>query len=156
MSSELKDPQFHARLEYIIGKNQPFAWADKIGIPKGTFSRVWNEGTVPGPEHLKRIQEKTGYSIDWLLTGEGEMLRGKANGHVANGHNNIQGAHIDAEDLHLTVIQPGAAADPGIKYMESRQNQWFHDWIDEVLRGKSISDIMDVAVKLKQIIDKRD
>jgi len=72
MSSELKDPMFHERLSRLIGSMPPFAWAEKIGIPKGTFSRVWNEGTVPGPEHLRRIAEKTGCSIDWLLRGEEE------------------------------------------------------------------------------------
>ena len=77
MSCELKDPEFHGRLVLLIGQDKPFSWSDRIGISKGAFSRVWNEGTIPGPVHLKRIAEKTGVSIDWLLTGEGDMKRGK-------------------------------------------------------------------------------
>lgn len=48
---------------------------------------------------------RMGFDSNWLLTGEGTMHRPKANGHVANGNNIIQGAHIDAEDVHLTVHQ---------------------------------------------------
>lgn len=77
MSSELKDPAFHARLAALIGSEKPFVWADRIGISKGAFSRIWNEGTVPGPDHLRRIHEAEGVSLDWLLTGEGPMKRGE-------------------------------------------------------------------------------
>ena len=77
MSSELKDPAFHARLTQMIGNEKPFAWAERMDISKGAFSRIWNEGTVPGPEHLRRIHEKTGYSIDWMLTGQGPEKRGE-------------------------------------------------------------------------------
>lgn len=90
MSIELKDPQFHARLSAIIGKESPFAWAERIGIPKGTFHRVWNEGTVPGPDHLRRIAEKTGITIDWLLTGDGPMKREDKGGLHINGDKNVQ------------------------------------------------------------------
>ncbi|MGE4334572.1 MAG: helix-turn-helix domain-containing protein [Pigmentiphaga sp.] len=73
MSSELKNPEVHARLAQVIGDEKPFAWADRVGISKGAFSRIWKEGTVPGPEHLCRIRDVEGISIDWLLTGQGEM-----------------------------------------------------------------------------------
>lgn len=75
MSSELKDPEFHARLAELIGAEQPYGWAARVGISKGAFARIWNEGTVPGPDHLRRIREVTGASIDWLLTGEGPKRR---------------------------------------------------------------------------------
>ncbi len=77
MSKELIDPEFHARLARLIGDDRPFAWADKMGIPKGTFSRVWNDGGVLGSDHLKSVARATGVSIDWLLTGEGPMMRGE-------------------------------------------------------------------------------
>jgi transcriptional regulator with XRE-family HTH domain len=78
MTSELKDPEFHVRLTEIIGQERPFSWAAKAGLSKGAFSRIWNEGTVPSPDLLKKISAATGYSIDWLLTGEGPMRRGDA------------------------------------------------------------------------------
>lgn len=77
MSSELKEPGFHKRLAKVIGDETPFGWAARVGISKGAFSRIWNEGTIPGSEHLKRIAENTDVSIDWLLIGEGDMYRGK-------------------------------------------------------------------------------
>lgn len=67
-----KDPEVRARLELAIGDEKPFAWAAKVGIEKATFSRHWNQGTVPTGQILKKIAQ-TGISIDWLLTGKGPM-----------------------------------------------------------------------------------
>lgn len=78
MSSELKNPDFHARLVTLMGQDtvkEPFSWAAKVGISKGAFHRIWNEGTVPSPDLLIRIAEKTGVSIHWLLMGEGSMYQ---------------------------------------------------------------------------------
>src|SRR5262249_29834078 len=68
-----KNPRFHARLQRLIGREAPYAWADRIGISKGAFTRIWKEGTVPTSELLFRIRAATGVSLDWLLTGEGEQ-----------------------------------------------------------------------------------
>lgn len=62
---------FKERLEMLVGNEQPFAWAAKIGISKGAFSRIWHEGAVPKHEHLLKIKYRTGASLDWLLAGEG-------------------------------------------------------------------------------------
>lgn len=69
----LKKPEFHGRLKLIVGGERPFTWAHKVGISKGAFDRIWNEGTIPSPELLIRIYKKTHVSITWLLTGEGSM-----------------------------------------------------------------------------------
>lgn len=61
---------FRLRLESLIGDEPPFAWAQRVGISKGAFSRIWNGGSVPKPELLLKIREATGVSVDWLLTGE--------------------------------------------------------------------------------------
>ena len=61
---------FRARLAQIIGQEPPYAWAARVGISKGAFSRIWNQGTVPSSELLNRIRIASGVSIDWLLTGE--------------------------------------------------------------------------------------
>ena len=81
---ELKDPDFHARLKILIGEEHPYGWAAKVGISKGAFNRIWKEGTVPSPDKLKSIAEFTGVTIDWLLTGEGPMMRGEAVSHQAS------------------------------------------------------------------------
>lgn len=67
----LKHPGFHARLRQLIGEEPPYAWAERMGISKGAFTRIWKEGTVPTSELLLRIRQATGVSLDWLLLGEG-------------------------------------------------------------------------------------
>lgn len=113
MSSELKDPDFHARLILIIKDEQPFTWAARVGISKGAFHRIWNEGTVPGPDHLKRISQTTGVSIDWLLTGEGPLLR-----EVASSAEQV--ALCDGEYVRVPRYEVAASAGGGA-FIESEQ-----------------------------------
>jgi transcriptional regulator with XRE-family HTH domain len=68
----------------------------RVGINKGTFSRMWKEGAIPKGEHLLRIAKATGASIDWLLTGEGPMMRGE--GEVAQGGESLQDLNRRRED----------------------------------------------------------
>lgn len=63
---------FHDRLAELIGNEKPFVWAERMGISKGAFSRIWNKGTLPSPELLGRIKTGATVSIDWLLFGEGQ------------------------------------------------------------------------------------
>ena len=76
-SSEPSCSDFRSRLERVIGKEKPFAWANRIGVPRSTFSRMWNDGVAPKAETLLAVSVATGLSIDWLLTGEGPMRRGE-------------------------------------------------------------------------------
>ena len=73
--TEIEENSFHSRLAIIIGKEKPFSWASKVGIPSGTFDRIWNHKAYPKAEYLKLISVKIGVSIDWLLTGEGPEKR---------------------------------------------------------------------------------
>ncbi|MEO5334566.1 MAG: helix-turn-helix domain containing protein [Magnetococcus sp. YQC-5] len=70
MNAELKDPEFHQRLTELIGEEKPFSWAKRLGIHTTTFMRMWKDGSIPSVSVLLQIKEKTGVSIDWLLTGE--------------------------------------------------------------------------------------
>ena len=75
-------PEFRGRLRQIIGTDQPFAWAKRVGISKGAFTRIWKQGTIPTAQLLFRIKQATGVSLDWLLTGDGRPGGGEA----ARGH----------------------------------------------------------------------
>lgn len=75
-SDALRNPRFHARLRKLIGNEAPYAWAERMGISKGAFTRIWKEGTVPTSELLYRIRAATGVSLDWLLTGQGKQANG--------------------------------------------------------------------------------
>jgi transcriptional regulator with XRE-family HTH domain len=67
----VENPEFYERLKLLIGDDKPFAWAARVGLSKGAFNRVWNQGTIPSHEGLVKIKIATGVSLDWLLTGEG-------------------------------------------------------------------------------------
>ena len=143
MSIELKDPQFHSRLSAIIGKESPFAWAERIGIPKGTFHRVWKEGTVPGPDHLRRIAEKTGFTVDWLLTGEGPMKRGET---AAETHEYTVGKDL-GEDFVLVPRYEVMASAGGGAMVHSEQV------VDHLaFRSEWVRNALDVSVKALALI----
>lgn len=72
MKNNYKHPEFRDRLCKIIGDEQPFGWASRIGISKGAFTRIWHDGTMPGTDLLRKIQQATGCTLDWLVNGLGE------------------------------------------------------------------------------------
>lgn len=71
MNSENGDNTFHQRLAELIGGEEPYAWARRMGIPSGTFARIYPDGTIPKAEHLTRIADGAGVTLDWLLLGRG-------------------------------------------------------------------------------------
>ena len=73
MNSEALGHGFHNRLSELIGSEEPFGWAKQVGIPSSTFARVWTEKTIPKSEHLCRIAEYAGVTLDWLIAGKGPM-----------------------------------------------------------------------------------
>ncbi|SDF69887.1 helix-turn-helix domain-containing protein [Sporomusa acidovorans] len=60
-------------------------FAKKIGVSPGNVSS-WELGiALPGALALKSIQETLGYSIDWLLTGQGSSkFFGESNDNIAD------------------------------------------------------------------------
>ncbi len=69
------ETELKTRLALIMGDEakHPFRWATKIGINGATFNRVWKQGGELKSDYLRLIREKTGVSVDWLLTGQGPM-----------------------------------------------------------------------------------
>lgn len=84
LNSEKSHTGFIQRLKLLIGDEKPYPWAAKVGITQATFNRMWKDGVAPKSDTLLLISEKTGCSIDWLLTGEGTMKRGAVAGRVAD------------------------------------------------------------------------
>lgn len=70
MNTENEMTGFRERIAVLIGKEEPFVWAKKIGLSGATFDRIWNGGSVPKADKLLLISRKCGVSVDWLLTGE--------------------------------------------------------------------------------------
>ncbi len=78
--SKNRYPAFHARLSQLIGTQEPYVWAKAVGIPPGTFVRIWKQQAVPKHEHLIRIARHANVSLDWLLLGEDSQALAKASG----------------------------------------------------------------------------
>ena len=67
------------RIEFLVArfsKGKYSSFAKSAEIPVGTFQAYFNGKRVPSDEHLLRIRKKYKVSIDWLLTGEGEIFVG--------------------------------------------------------------------------------
>ena len=67
MNSTTKNEAFHQRLALLIGTEEPFRWAKRMGIPGATFARIWNNYDIPKHDHLCRIAQRCNVSLDWLL-----------------------------------------------------------------------------------------
>lgn len=76
MNSETEfNSSFRSRLGELVGEQKPFEWAKKVGIPSATWNRAWNEGAIPKAQHLTRIAEHAGVTLDWLISGRGPRHR---------------------------------------------------------------------------------
>lgn len=130
MNSEKDHSGFVKRLKLLIGSEKPYPWAARIGITQATFNRMWKDGVAPKSDTLLLISEKTGCSIDWLLTGQGSEK----------------------------LLSPSMVAEQPERFKADNSQtdrlKWFHDWIDEELRDKSLTEIMDIAVKIKSTVNK--
>ena len=118
MSSQLRDPAFKARLEVLVGEEQPFSWAARLGIAKGSFSRIWNEGVLPRGPTLAKIASATGVSLDWLVRGEGPMRRGEGGGGGEaprrRGSYLPEGRRLDDEYVEIPLWNVAASGGAGV------------------------------------------
>ncbi len=61
---------FKDRLRLLMKGDKPYTWARKVGIEKGLFQYYWQKGKIPTYDNLIKIQNYSGCSLDWLLTGK--------------------------------------------------------------------------------------
>ena len=66
------DKAFGQRLGEIFGFATMAEIARKIGVPHATI-RNYFQGRLPAPDVLIKIANETNVSLNWLLTGSGEM-----------------------------------------------------------------------------------
>ncbi|MGR0183402.1 helix-turn-helix domain-containing protein [Azospirillum aestuarii] len=62
-----------------LGETQK-AMGERMGVGTNTWPVLEREGRLPKAETLTKLAE-TGFSIDWLVTGEGTMMRAQASQH---------------------------------------------------------------------------
>jgi len=61
---------FKDRLENLMEGEKPYRWARRVGIKKGVFQYYWERGGIPSAGNLLKIQQYTGRSLEWLVTGK--------------------------------------------------------------------------------------
>lgn len=61
---------FKDRLKILMGKDRPYTWGQKAGIQKGVFAHYWAQERMPTYLRLLKIQNYTGCSLDWLISGQ--------------------------------------------------------------------------------------
>lgn len=61
---------FRDRLESLMHGDKPYRWARRVGIKKGVFQYYWERGGKPSADNLLKIQQYTGCSLEWLVTGK--------------------------------------------------------------------------------------
>lgn len=89
----IKNNQFVSRFIEVCGSSQPAEISKKLGISYQA-AKNYLSGRLPEPHILISISEKTGYSIHWLLTGEGrkyidESFRNEAEIFLSNVEKNV-------------------------------------------------------------------
>lgn len=61
---------FKDRLKILMNGDKPYAWTQKVGIEKGLFQYYWQKERIPSYRNLLKIQQYSGCSLDWLVTGK--------------------------------------------------------------------------------------
>lgn len=70
--------------------------ADLLGVSRGYVGNIESGRNEPSSSFLMLLASKLNISADWILTGEGEMLKGKANAIKPS-------AALDSERLTLAI-----------------------------------------------------
>jgi len=71
--------EFQDRLARIFDYGTMAEIARRLDLPHATIRNYFG-GRLPSPEVLIKIAEATNVSLNWLLTGKGEMYAGKPKG----------------------------------------------------------------------------
>ena len=136
------------------GKSQK-EMAEALGIGLKSW-QVYEQGSsVPGGSVFESLV-KMGFNANWLLTGEGKMKRDPVEYPMGE---TLENGDILSDAAQAAVKVVPAAGPPRINgvypvNIEDKPFAWFHEWIDEELKGKSITEIMRFAVKIKAELDK--
>ncbi|MEG2262967.1 MAG: hypothetical protein RSC68_01185 [Acinetobacter sp.] len=67
-----RDSEFWKRMEYLIGAERPYPWAESKGINKSAFQSARNRQKKPLPKTVQLWANQIGCSYEWLNEGIGE------------------------------------------------------------------------------------
>jgi len=72
------DSDFVDRLDRTFDHSTMAEVARRLRIPHATVRNYYKQGRLPAPEVLIKIAGETGVSLNWLLTGSGNMYAGQS------------------------------------------------------------------------------
>lgn len=124
------------------GKHTIFA--KKADIPASTF-QGYLQGRSPHPDHLLRLRETYGVSIDWILSGDGPVYLGEG---VSGGGGGKQGTAADEDFVHIPRYEVAASAGGGAIVHSEQVADYLSfraDWVRSTL-GVSIRDLALISV----------
>ena len=82
-------------LQKVLGYRSQQAFADALGIKQGSLSDIYRAKNGIGVSgQIKIALSKHGVNIDWLDTGEGDMLTGSTT--QTDGHHSVQMRDVSA------------------------------------------------------------
>lgn len=115
------------------------AMAESMGINTRTW-QIWEEGgSVPGGNHLESLV-RLGFNANWILTGEGPMLRGDS---VAGDASATGGEYVHIPRFEVAASAGGGAvvhSEQIVDYLSFRA-----DWVRSTL-GVSVRDLALISV----------
>lgn len=74
-----EDREFQARLSRVFDHGSMADIARRLDLPHATIRNYFG-GRLPSPEVLIKIADETNVSLNWLLSGKGEMYAGSPKG----------------------------------------------------------------------------
>jgi transcriptional regulator with XRE-family HTH domain len=74
---EMISGRFKDRLKIAIGERSVNSFAKECEAAEGAIRNYLKGQTTPNLDMLTKISEVSGYSLAWLASGEGEMVRGE-------------------------------------------------------------------------------
>lgn len=94
-----RDLKFWERMQFLIGEERPYPWAESKGINKSAFQSAKNRQKKPLPKTVKHWAQLIGCSYQWLNEGIGEPF--------SSGNETEQPAvtadHSDKTDVPLSI-----------------------------------------------------
>lgn len=66
-----------ARIRFARGKSSQDAFSALIGVSKGSLGGYERNENLPNTDVVLKICQKTNFSVEWLLTGQGPMRPGR-------------------------------------------------------------------------------
>ncbi len=132
------DPQFFDRLKSVrrhLDQSQK-QMDDLIGIGKGSWQR-YERGQVPGGR-VSTSLAKLGINLNWLMTGEGDMVEGDSASGAARPH------ELQAIDLALDVLSQWPESTMSVKqfttYLKVARNAYVPG--DQATNEELFSDLL--------------